>query len=243
MIVLDAAGTLLELEHPVGEAYAEDARAAGTELDPDRIEAGFARAMADAPPLAFGDRPAAERRVAERAWWRSVARKAVEEAGADEHGLDFDRFFDRAWSRFAEPAAWRVFPDVRPALRAVREAGVPLAVFSNWDGRLPGLLGTLGLSGFFTRVVVSSALRHAKPDPAAFAEARAAIGEPAEVGIPTMVGDRRDHDVEAALAAGWRAVWLDRRGEGGSAPGGAARIESLEALPGLLEDLHADGSP
>lgn len=239
MIVLDAAGTLVEIDRSVGEAYAEDARAAGAELDPDRIERGFSRALEEAPPLAFGDRSRRERRVAERAWWRSVASAAVERAGADPAAFDFEGFFDRAWSRFAGPAAWRVPPDVRPALRALRRAGVPLAVFSNWDRRLPGLLDALGLDGFFAGVVVSSELRHAKPDPAAFDEARAEIGEPAKGVVPTMVGDRLDHDVEPALAAGWRAVWLDRDGRGGPVPEGAARIGGLEALPDAVADVLA----
>ncbi len=168
-----------------------------------------------------------------------MASAAVEEAGADPATFDFEGFFDRAWSRFAGPAAWRVPPDVRPALRALRRSGVPLAVFSNWDRRLPGLLAALGLDGFFARVVVSSELRHAKPDPAAFDEARAEIGGPAKGVVPTMVGDRLDHDVEPALAAGWRAIWLDRRGRGGSVPEGAARIGGLEALPDAVADVRA----
>lgn len=227
MIVFDAAGTVVETAGSVGEAYAEDARSVGVELDPHRLERGFAAARAAAPPLAFGDRPRREREVAERAWWREVARAAVETAGAEGSAFDFERFFDLAWARFAEPSAWRVPPDVRPALRALRGAGVPLAVLSNWDSRLPGLLEALGLGGFFARVVVSSGLEHAKPDPAAFARARSALGEPAEASVPTMVGDRLEHDVEPALAAGWRAVWLDRSGAGGEAPEGAVRVEDL----------------
>lgn len=243
MIVLDAAGTLVEIDRSVGEAYAEDARAAGAELDPDEIGRAFAAALEAAPPLAFGDRPRRERRIAERAWWRSVAGAALERAGADPTTFDFAAFFDRAWSRFAAPAAWRVPSDVRPALRSLRRSGVPLAVFSNWDARLPALLDALGLGGFFARVVVSGDLRHAKPDPAAYAAARSEIGEAAEVAIPTMVGDRLDHDVEPALAAGWGAVWLDRGGRGGPTPEGASRIEDLGALPDTLADLRAGRVP
>lgn len=230
MIVLDAAGTLVELAVGVGEAYADAARAAGAEIDPDALGRGFARAHAAARPLAFGALDRWEREAAERAWWRDVARAAVESAGADPAGFDFARFFDLAWARFAEPDAWRVPPDVRPALRALRGDGVALGVLSNWDSRLPALLARLGLAGFFARIVVSAELERAKPDPAAFSAARAAFGEAAGSSPPLMVGDRIDHDVEPALEAGWDAVWLDRGGRGGPPPEGVRRIEDLGAL-------------
>ena len=231
MVVLDAAGTIVEVDGSVGEAYAADAASAGAALAAGAIERGFERAMAAAPPVAFGDRPEAGREAAERAWWRAVAREALEAAGPPPGGFDFERFFDLAWRRFSHPGAWRVPADVRPALRALRVGGVPLAVFSNWDGRLEGVLDGLGLGGFFTAVAVSSRQRAAKPDPAAFAEARATLERHlASPDVPTMVGDRLDRDVEPALAAGWRAVWLDRDGRGGAVPEGAARIEDLREL-------------
>ncbi|HUP20028.1 MAG TPA: HAD family hydrolase [Gemmatimonadota bacterium] len=233
LVVLDAAGTLIEVRGSVGEAYAEAARAAGAELDPARIEAGFARAWPDSPPLAFGGLPPAERRVAERAWWRDVARRAV--AAADPPSeFDFDAFFDRAWERFAQRAAWRIFPDVGPALRALRRGGFPLAVFSNWDGRLPGLLDAFGLGGFFARVRASADLPAAKPAREAFDAVAAELAGLAGGEPPVLVGDRLDHDVEPALAAGWRAVWLDRGGLGGPAPDGAVRIADLSEVPAAL---------
>lgn len=230
MIVFDAAGTLVELAAPVGETYAAAARSAGAEIDPAALERGFVAAHSAAPPLAFGAIDPGERESAERAWWRRVARSAVEFAGADPDGFDFARFFDLAWTRFARPDAWRVPADVRPALRGLRAAGTPIGVLSNWDSRLPALLARLNLAGFFARIVVSADLRSAKPDPAAYEAARAAFGDAAGEDPPTMVGDRVDHDVEPARAAGWNAVWLDRRGRGGALPEGVARIEDLGAL-------------
>lgn len=237
-VLLDAAGTLIEVRGRVGEVYAEVARRAGAALDPERVETAFGRTMATAPPLAFGHLPEEERRAAERSWWRAVATAAVAGAGAPP-ALDPERFFDLAWNRFGGAAAWRVFPDARPALRALREAGRPLVVFSNWDGRLGRLLDELGLGGFFARILVSGRLPAAKPDPAAFAAVEAAIADLPGSGRPILVGDRIDHDVEPALAAGWGAVWLDRSGAGGSPPEGAARIEDLRQLPEVLAVVGA----
>lgn len=230
VVVFDAAGTLVEVAGSVGAAYAEDARGAGAELDPVALERGFARAMRTAPPLAFGRLPASERFSAARAWWRDTARAALLGAGELPEEFLFERFFDRAWDRFARAAAWRVPPDVRPTLRALRVRGVPLAVFSNWDARLVPLLSDLGLAGYFCRVLVSTELPTAKPDRAAFdAVARELAGVDGASGSPVMVGDRLDHDVLPALAAGWDAVWLDRRGDG-AAPSGVRVIHELREL-------------
>lgn len=227
-VVLDAAGTLILLREPVGQAYARCAGEAGGAFEPAAVEAGFGRAFAAAPPLAFGHLPPAERRIAERDWWRRVARDALQAAAPWPEEFSFDRFFDLAWRRFAEPGAWVVPADVRPALRSLRRAGVPLAVLSNWDGRLPRLLDALGLGGFFARVVVSSDLPAAKPDPAAFSAARDAIG--LGMAPPLMVGDRPEHDVAPARAAGWDALLLDR-----GAPPGASPAESISDLRALAD--------
>jgi REG-2-like HAD superfamily hydrolase len=234
VVVLDAAGTLVEVAGSVGEAYAEDARAAGADLDPQAIERGFARAMRAAPPLAFGDQPPDAREVAARGWWRSVAGAALAAAGELPAGFPFETFFDRAWQRFSRPDAWRVHDDVRPALRTLRARGTPLAVFSNWDARLKGLLGSLGLGGYFCRVIVSSDLPAAKPDRAAY-EAAACELQAIEsaAGAPIMVGDRLDHDAVPAVAAGWEAVWLDREGAG-DAPEGVRTVRDLRELSGIL---------
>lgn len=232
VVVLDAAGTLLELAHPVGETYAAIAREAGISLDATALEAGFHREFRAAPPLAFGGLDVEARRTAERDWWQRVVRASLASAGAvAANDSSLERFFDAAWERFAGPGPWRVPEDVRPGLRALRRRGTPLAVLSNWDARLEGLLDALGLRGYFARVLVSADLPAAKPDPRAFAAAREALGELAP-GAPVMVGDRVDHDVGPAVAAGWEAVWLDRKGRGATLPTGVLRVRGLRGLAG-----------
>ncbi|MBA3583602.1 MAG: HAD-IA family hydrolase [Gemmatimonadetes bacterium] len=227
LVVLDAAGTLVEVRGSIGAVYAALARAAGADLDTAAVERGFAWAFQAAPPLAFGGLDEAARPAAERGWWREVARRALEAAGPLPTGFVFEVFFERAWSWFGAPEAWHVPADVRPGLRALRRAGCPLAVFSNWDGRLEPLLDRLGLAGYFARVLFSGGLPAAKPDPAAFHAARAALAEWAKDAPPIMVGDRIDHDIVPALEAGWGAVWLDRGGRGERPPVGAARVIGL----------------
>lgn len=241
VVVLDAAGTLLELVDPVGETYSALGREAGLRVDPSVLTAAFHREFRAAPPLAFGALDPETRRMAERDWWRRLVRASLTSAGAVPTGtrpsdataddLSFERFFDAAWDRFAGPGPWRVPDDVRPSLRALRRRGVPLAVLSNWDGRLKGLLDGLGLGGYFARVLVSAELPAAKPDARVFAAAAEALGALAAE-PPVMVGDRIDHDVEPALEAGWGAIWLDRRGREATLPTGAARVRGLRELVG-----------
>ena len=230
VLVLDAAGTLLAVSGSVGEIYAAEARELGAELDPGEIERGFGRAMRAAPPLAFGHLAPHARDTAARGWWRAVARAAIADAGEAPEDFAFEAFFDRAWEGFSHADAWRLYDDVRPALRALRVRGVPLAVFSNWDARLPPILAALGLGGYFCRVIVSIDLQAAKPSQDAYAAVARQLEKAAGGGpSPRMVGDRLDHDVLPALAAGWEAVWLDRSGRG-HAPDGVLVVRDLGEL-------------
>ena len=68
-----------------------------------------------------------------------------------------------------------------------------------------------GLADRFDAVVVSGELRSAKPDPAVYAHALQALG--AEPGDAVMVGDSLRNDVDGPVAAGLRAIWLNRTGE------------------------------
>jgi putative hydrolase of the HAD superfamily len=73
------------------------------------------------------------------------------------------------FERFAEPDLWQVYPDVTGAMRRWRDAGLRLAVVSNFDQRLQRLLSALGLAELIDVVVVSSAAGAAKPSARPFA--------------------------------------------------------------------------
>lgn len=111
--------------------------------------------------------------------------------------------------RYTDPANWRVFPEVRAVLGALRVSGVRLGVVANWQSGLPGLLEAHGLLGLFDFVVASAAAGAAKPDPAIFARAVALAGCPADRVL--HVGDDPECDVAGADAAGLAALHADRR--------------------------------
>lgn len=112
------------------------------------------------------------------------------------------------YERFSHGDAWEVYPEVVGALAALRDAGVRLAVVSNFDPRLPRLLDDLDLLDFFEVVVYSAEVGVEKPHPGIFARLLAALDlPPARV---LHVGDSRREDVEGALGVGMQAAWLHR---------------------------------
>lgn len=125
--------------------------------------------------------------------------------------------------------AFRVFPDVLPALEELRERGLRLVVVSNWDWSLPLWLERTGLSPLFDGVVSSAVAGHAKPSPEIFRTALELVG--AEPGEAIHVGDSISSDVDGARSAGVRPVLIARAG---SPPEDVDAIESLAELPSLI---------
>lgn len=146
-----------------------------------------------------------------RGWWRRFGERVAEHLGVEPPS----RFAAaELYDRFARPEAWEVYPDVVPALEALRARGARLGVVSNWDERLPGLLEGLGLAERLDTIVHSSEVGYEKPDPRIFLEALDRLGHgPARGADPeeaVHVGDRLKEDVEGAANVGMRAILLDR---------------------------------
>lgn len=224
-VLLDAAGTLIDVARPLGDTYSGLAREFGGDLDPDTLTAGFRIAFADTPPMAFPGRTGADLDRAERAWWRAVVERVTRAAGGVP---EFDAYFDRLYAHYASAPAWRVYPEVPGVLAALRDRGLPLAVVSNFDSRLSPLLDALGLAAFFDAVVCSGETGAAKPDGAIFAYALATLGVEALEAL--HVGDNREADYDGARAAGIEALLVDRRLT-------VRRGDAIPDLRGILDRL------
>lgn len=102
------------------------------------------------------------------------------------------------------------------AVRRLHEAGIPMAIVSNADGTVARILTEAGVCQAGTgplvpvvAVVDSGAEGVAKPDPAIFRPALAALGtDPART---LHVGDSVHYDIRGAEAAGMLAVHFDPR--------------------------------
>lgn len=131
-------------------------------------------------------------------------------------------------------AAWTLFPDVLPVLRALTP-GYRHGVLSNsYSANQERKLRALGVRDRFEALLCSAELGCAKPAPEAFARACATLDLPPEQ--VAYVGDRHDLDARGADAAGLFGIWLDRTGTVvGPEVEGLRRVTTLAALPALLD--------
>lgn len=99
-----------------------------------------------------------------------------------------------------------LYPDVRPALTALRGAGLWVGIAGNQTVRAGGLLRSMGLPS--DMIGTSDDWGVAKPDPAFFT----AVSEHTPYGPDETlyVGDRLDNDIRPAVAAGFRTALILR---------------------------------
>jgi HAD superfamily hydrolase (TIGR01549 family) len=139
-----------------------------------------------------------------------------------------------------------LYPDVRPALAALREAGLWLGIAGNQTVRAGGILREL-FSDDVDMIGTSDDWGASKPAPEFFVRVAQAV--PFPVGEILYVGDRLDNDVRPAAAAGY-ATALIRRGPWGTIQAGdpdadrvpTMRIDSLAELPERIAKLNAAGA-
>lgn len=224
-LLLDALGTLVELEPPVEPLRRELRARFGLEVSPDEARAAlhaeiaFYRAHHD--DASDRERLADLRRRATRA-----LRAALPPGPARALPLDALTEALLAALRF------RPFEEVPAVLRAARERDVRLVVVSNWDVSLHDVLDDTGLAPLLDGVVTSAELGSAKPDGAIFARGLELAGVAASEAL--HVGDSVEHDVAGAQAAGIAAVLVARNGSDPSPSGAVPAIPSLRPLLRML---------
>ena len=129
------------------------------------------------------------------------------------------------------------FPGVREALEALRAADIPLVVCTNKPaGITRRILESLGLAGYFARVVGGDSLPFRKPDPRVLLALLQAFAAPPERSL--LVGDS-EVDAATAHAAGVGFVLMKhgyRRGPLEEIPRIAA-LEGFSELPALVRSL------
>ncbi|MFN4280598.1 HAD-IA family hydrolase [Thermosynechococcus sp.] len=206
LITLDAVGTLFGLRESVGTVYGRFAAAVGVHVEPAPLDVAFFQAFRAAPPCAFPGLGASQRLEAEFKWWQGVAADTFRRAGVLDQFADFGAFFGPVFAYYATAEPWLVYGDVLPALQDWQAQGIPLAVVSNFDSRLYGVLEALGLAPFFQQVWISSEVGAAKPNRRIF-EGAIAPYSPHQV---WHIGDSWEEDVRGAQGAGLQAIWLRR---------------------------------
>ncbi|MEU4835578.1 HAD family hydrolase [Streptosporangium sp. NPDC023615] len=145
-----------------------------------------------------------------------------------------------AWER-DEPDGLRVnfdaddlYPDVRPALTALRALGHRLIVAGNQPPQARDALLAMDLP--VDAIHTSDGWGVAKPAPEFFARVAEVSGrEPGEI---LYVGDRLDNDVLPARAAGMRTA-LIRRGPWGHLHAARPEASGAGGADHIVDDLHA----
>jgi putative hydrolase of the HAD superfamily len=144
---------------------------------------------------------------------------------------DAARLARRVYDEFGKPERWAVYADVLPALDRLRVLGLRLGIISNWDGRLVGLLGALGVRERVDVVLSSADVGLRKPDPRIFELACERLGVvPSEA---AHVGDHHYSDILGARAVGMTPVLVDRSGRP-SLPVGPVPITDFDSLETVL---------
>ncbi|MEU0809069.1 HAD family hydrolase [Streptomyces sp. NPDC005970] len=125
-----------------------------------------------------------------------------------------------------------LYPDVRPALAALREAGIRVVIAGNQTARAGVLLRNLKLPA--EEIATSGEWGIAKPEPRFFARVLDLAGTaPSET---VYVGDHPANDTQPAKAAGLRAAHL-RRGPWGHLWSGTAEAAAADWQIDSLLDL------
>ena len=135
--------------------------------------------------------------------------------------------FRRIEEAFARRSAWYVYPDVLPALDALREHGFRLCVISNFVWGAPELIHDLELAAHFEALVISARVGFQKPNSGIFRHALDVMR--VEPGAAMHVGDSYRADVVGARRVGIKGVLIDRAS--GAVP---ARIREEREDPDLV---------
>lgn len=221
-LLLDCLGTLLHLEPPaprlretvrarLGVEITEAEAIAAMRAEMGYYRANLQQAVDEAALSALRDRCAA------------VVRDAIPALGGAP--------LDAVRGALLDALRFVPYPDVVPALGALRQAGLRLVVVSNWDVSLHEALARTGLDVLVDGAVASAEVGAAKPDPAPVRRGLELAG--VDAADAWLVGDTPDADVGAARAAGVRPVLVDRDGTAGPVDAGVTTIASLAELAPL----------
>ena len=207
-LVFDAVGTLIQPDPPVAIAYHSIATKYGSSLTVSEVGDRFRKAFRQSEIGSFPDGPAAatpwlSSDSIEFARWKWIVEQVISDV------TSIEPCFQEIWNHFACPSSWSCFEDVEARLSAFRDAGYRLAIASNFDSRLHSVCaGHPPLDAIEYRFV-SSETGFRKPASEFYSRLISHCGSPAcEI---LMIGDDPNHDVAGPLAAGMRALLLDRK--------------------------------
>jgi len=223
-VYFDCGGTLLRVRSSVGAIYSERAAKLGFQVGAELLDDRFIDAWRASRARSRERNYSCSDEVLRDEWLQIVSHTFGEAIPQE----DIGRVFEDLYEYFVAPSAWALDPGIRPMLQALREKGLGLGIFSNWDRRLEGTLKELGLLDLFDHLIVSNEVGWEKPHPAIFREAIEKSGfEPDKI---LHVGDSMEADILPATELGLAALWVGASPSNKPPPQGVYRFDSLTEL-------------
>ncbi|EOA27573.1 hypothetical protein CARUB_v10023710mg, partial [Capsella rubella] len=192
-LLVDAVGTLLVPAQPTAQIYKNIGEKYGVEFSEAEILTRYRRAY----QKPWGGSHLRYVNDA-RPFWQYIVTAST--------GCSDSQYFEELYSYFTTEHAWKLCdPDAEKVFKAIKGAGVKVAIVSNFDTRLRPLLRALRCEDWFDAVAVSAEVEAEKPNPTIFLKACELLGVNPEDAV--HVGDDRRNDVWGARDAGCDA-WL-----------------------------------
>lgn len=198
-VVFDVVGTLVEPQPVVAVAYQRAAARHGIERGADEIARGFREAWRRQEAFdAAAALPFATSRERERERWRAIVADVFPDVACA------DAIFADLWDHFGTPSAWRPTAAGPGLVRDALDAGLVVALASNFDERLLAIAPRLAPLDAAAYVFASSELGWRKPAVEFFRRVEERLGcGPREL---LLVGDDPELDVAAGRRAGWHVL-------------------------------------
>jgi len=216
-VTLDVGGTLISPHPSVGHVYASVAKKLGVgDFSSELLNKQFVAGWRE---KGFFDYSLEN--------WRDLVKRSF--AGI---APVTDELFNAIYEEFSHAECWRLYPDVLPLLKELKDRGVKIAAVSNWDTRLRGLLEAIDLAKHFDAIIVSAEVGATKPQKAIFEAALKALSLPAEHVL--HIGDSEREDFQGARDAGMMSLLLSRE-EQGKVLTKAEAISDLSAVLRILD--------
>jgi putative hydrolase of the HAD superfamily len=170
--------------------------------------------------------------------WAPIYRTASWNAALQVHGIADPQLAAEMAEAFPRlrRAKNELFPDTLPTLEHFsRDYSLGLLTNGASDLQRRKIEGA-GIGRYFDQVLISGESGFAKPDRRAYELLLARLGSTADRAI--MIGDRLATDIQGALGAGMRAVWVNRSGKERTGPVTPDwEIFGLEELSRILCEL------
>ncbi|XP_024029343.1 haloacid dehalogenase-like hydrolase domain-containing protein 3 [Morus notabilis] len=192
-LLVDAVGTLVVPSQPMAQIYRQIGEKYGVEYSETEILNRYRRAY---------EQPWGRSRLRYvndgRPFWQYIVSSST--------GCSDSQYFEELYSYYTTNKAWHFCdPEAENVFKAIRKAGVKIAIVSNFDTRLRPLLRALDCDHWFDAVAVSAEVEAEKPNPTIFLKACELLRVKPEEAV--HVGDDRRNDIWGARDAGCDA-WL-----------------------------------